>query len=247
MYPQPVLSLFASGRQTGLVFDCGDSPYSHAVPVKDGYAVRKSITRLGLAGCHVTEFMIDILNTERGHYSISTQTHSQIVRDIKDKLCYVAIDFDKEIGKVSTDQSIEKAYKLPDGQIVKVSNERFRCPEALFQPNLIGMQIGGIHQFINQSIADCDDSSALRKELYANILLTGGTTFLPGINERLQKELTTLAPSVKKIKILSPIERQYSAWRGGSLIASMPAFNKMCITKEEYDEHGPSIVHQKCL
>ena len=240
---QAVLSLFAAGRMTGLVLDCGDGPYSYAVPINQGYAVRNSITHLKVAGCHVTEFMMDILSTERS-YPLSTDIDRKIVCDVKEKLCYVAIDFDKEVKMAPTDNLLEKSYKVPDGRVITISSERFRCSEALFQPILMGMQANGLHQFTNYSILNCDTN--LHKDLYANILLTGGTTMLPGITERMQKEMNALAPSVKKIKIVAPIERKYSAWRGGSMLAAMSTFKQMCITKREYEEYGPSIINKKC-
>uniref|UniRef100_A0A674F5T6 Actin alpha 1, skeletal muscle n=1 Tax=Salmo trutta TaxID=8032 RepID=A0A674F5T6_SALTR len=87
----------------------------------------------------------------------------------------------------------------------------------------------------------------IRKDLYANNVLSGGTTMYPGIADRMQKEITALAPSTMKIKIIAPPERKYSVWIGGSILASLSTFQAMWITKQEYDEAGPSIVHRKCF
>uniref|UniRef100_A0A4X2KDH3 Actin alpha cardiac muscle 1 n=1 Tax=Vombatus ursinus TaxID=29139 RepID=A0A4X2KDH3_VOMUR len=87
----------------------------------------------------------------------------------------------------------------------------------------------------------------IRKDLYANNVLSGGTTMYPGIADRMQKEITALAPSTMKIKIIAPPERKYSVWIGGSILASLSTFQQMWITKQEYDEAGPSIVHRKCF
>jgi len=87
----------------------------------------------------------------------------------------------------------------------------------------------------------------IRKDLYANIVLSGGTTMFPGISERMHKEITALAPAAIKVKIVAPPERKYSVWIGGSILASLSTFQSMWISKEEYDESGPSIVHRKCF
>jgi len=86
----------------------------------------------------------------------------------------------------------------------------------------------------------------LRKDLYANIVLSGGSTMYLGIADRMQKEIKSLAPSIMKIKIIAPPERNYSVWIGGSILSSLATFQQMWISKREYDESGPSIVHRKC-
>ena len=87
----------------------------------------------------------------------------------------------------------------------------------------------------------------IRKDLYANTVLSGGTTMFTGIAERMEKEVKALAPQSMKIKIVAPPERKYSVWIGGSILASLSTFQQMWISKEEYDESGPSIVHRKCF
>jgi actin-related protein len=121
----------------------------------------------------------------------------------------------------------------------------FRAPEALFQPSLIGLESTGIHETTYNSIMKCDVD--IRKDLYANIVMSGGTTMYPGIADRMQKEITALAPSSMKIKIVAPPERKYSVWIGGSILASLSTFQQMWVSKQEYDESGPSIVHRKCF
>ncbi|GAM20888.1 hypothetical protein SAMD00019534_040630 [Acytostelium subglobosum LB1] len=120
-----------------------------------------------------------------------------------------------------------------------------RTTEALFQPSFLGMESAGIHETTYNSIMKCDVD--IRKDLYGNVVLSGGTTMFPGIADRMQKELTALAPSTMKIKIIAPPERKYSVWIGGSILASLSTFQQMWISKEEYDESGPSIVHRKCF
>jgi actin-related protein len=121
----------------------------------------------------------------------------------------------------------------------------FRAPEALFQPSVLGQEAAGIHETTYNSIMKCDVD--IRKDLYGNIVMSGGTTMYPGIADRMQKEINALAPSSMKVKIVAPPERKYSVWIGGSILASLSTFQQMWISKQEYDESGPSIVYRKCF
>jgi actin len=157
----------------------------------------------------------------------------------------VALDYDNEVKIYHDSNQNDRSYELPDGQVVNISSQRFRCPEALFKPMLIGKEMPGFHEITYQSIMKCDVD--IRKDLYNNIVMSGGTTMYPGIPERLSKEVTALAPTTMKIKVVAPAERKFLVWIGGSILSSLSTFQTMWITKAEYQENGATIVHRKCF
>ena len=242
--PAPVLSLYASGRKDGIVLQSGFG-VSYAVPISEGFALRQNVSSLDLAGTNLTDYLTKILG-ERG----KTLTEHRLARDVKERLCYVAQDFEKEMSTAASDPSLQRSYELSDGQFVTLGDERFRCPEVLFQPSMADNSLAlspGIHQLVFESIVKCNED--IRNEMYANIVLSGGSTMFKGIAERVQKEITGLAGAspTRKVKIIAPPEPKYSAWIGGSILASLSDFQSMWISKQEYDEEGPAVVNRKCL
>ena len=237
--PCPVLSLYTVGRTDGCVLESGDG-ITHIVPIHESSILSHAVLRLDLAGRDSTEYLKNLCN-ERG-YSFTTGADREIVRDMKEKLSYVALQYERELETALTTQS-QKSYELPDGSIVSLGNERFKCAEILFNPSLLGRDMHGVHTCIYQCINKCDEN--IRSQMYANIVLGGGGTLFPGMVERLTRELTNLVPSTTKIKILAPSYRQNSAWLGGSILASSNILMPMWTTKAEYDEIGPSVILNK--
>ncbi|XP_038044650.1 actin, cytoplasmic-like [Patiria miniata] len=236
---QALLSLYASGPVTGLVVSSGGG-VSNTVPISDGHALPHATNRTEICGVDLTDYLRELFK-ERGYPFTNHLSDRHLVSSIKETLCYVARDFQEECESFSS--SLERSYELPDGHIITVGQERFRCPEALFQPNMLGLEIPGIHEMAFNSIMKCDEG--IRPDLFNNIILAGGSTMFSDIAARMQTELEALAPPTTKIKIIAPSERKYSAWIGGSILASLSTVQQMWISKQEYDESGPVIVHTK--
>merc|ERR1711988_904044 len=239
---QAVLALYASGRTTGLVFDSGDG-VTHLVPVYEGYSLKHAIQRVNMAGRTLTSYLMEIL--QEANVKFSSTGEFDITRGIKEKKCYVALDFDAEMKAFSESPEKDVAYELPDGSVIHFGNQQIRVPEIMFQPSLIGKDFPGVHVTAYQCVQKCDID--VRRDLYENIILSGGRTMFPGISDRLTKEVSTMAPSSCKIKVIAPNERKYSVWIGGSVLSTLATFQTMWVTRQEYEECGPQVVHRKCF
>ena len=240
----PLLALYASGRDTGVVVDSGEG-VTHTVPVFKGHIHRHAISRLDMGGRDLTDYLARI-SCERGYY-FNTSKEKHFVSKMKESLGFVSADYDRDLEMSQTCSKFDMSYQLPNGsRIATLGSERFRCVEPLFSPSLIGSIYSGIHDRINWSIMKCDKS--LHQRLYANILLCGGNTMFPGMGERVHKEVSKLVPVDARINVITPPNRQYSSWLGGSLLARSDQFETLCIRRlEDYEEFGPSIVYRKCL
>lgn len=303
---QAVLALYASGKTTGLVLDSGDG-VSHAVPVFQGFAIENAIQRIDLAGRDVTLHLQKLLR--KSGVLLTTSAEREIVREIKEKCCYLAIDPRKEervwatlrmenrlhplstLTTMTATSDITKTgaqkladaragvnissgvdnsnaggsntgtnasgdnemnqsplgphiFRLPDGRELNLGAERFRAPEILFTPDLIGSEDPGLHQVIQTAIDRTDLD--LRSGLYQGIVLSGGTTLMNGFGDRLLHELRRSGPRNTKIKIYAPPERKYSTWIGGSILAGLSTFKKLWVNVDEWHEN-PDIIHTKCM
>ncbi|XP_060702571.1 actin-like [Hemiscyllium ocellatum] len=230
---QSVLAVYSYGKTSGLVVDSGDG-VTHSVPVHEGYNMPDAISRIDLGGHDLTTYLIKLLSEagnafhEKGRY---------IVEDIKQKCCYVAVDYRNE-GTHPVD------YELPDGHLITIGKERCKCPEALFKPSVMGSNQEGIHIMTSNSLKRVEPQ--IRKVMYDNVLLSGGTTLFDGFNVRFCKEIFPLAFHDIKPKIHAVPERKYAVWIGGSILASLHSFQSLWIRQKDYEVDGPLIVHRRC-
>jgi len=233
------LALQATGRSTGIVVDIGQHVTCIAA-VYQGYTLRNTAKRLDIGGGDMTEYFVKLL-LEKG-YSFVTSLEKEMVRDIKEQTAFVSLDCSQESPK-----KCAATYKLPDEALIGFDTQRYRCCEMLFDPSLIGVQEPGIPQLVSECIRSCEEE--LRQELWSNIVLTGGTACIAGLDQRLTEELQKLAPPSTAVRIAATTkqQRKYGAWIGGSILSSMRGFWDMCISKDEYDVTGPRIVHRKCI
>ena len=241
---QGVLSLYSSGRTTGIILDIGDG-VTHTIPIYEGYSIPNAINRVDIAGRDITDYLRRLLE-EKG-YKFITSSEKEIVRDIKEKICYNAINYNDEL-KLFASRNMTRKYKLPDGYIITINEEMFKAPEALFQPDFLGKETKGIHEVTYDSIIKSDMD--IRRDLYNNIVLSGGTTMTKCLEKRLEYELNIMNPqkiNANLVKIIAPKERKYSVWMGGSILCSLESFENTWITRDEYNEYGNKIIHKKCM
>lgn len=242
IFTQAVLSLYASGRTTGLVVDSGDG-VTHIVAVFDGYSIQHVVSRMDVAGRNMTDYLQKHL-TEDG-YSFKSTAEKEIVKSIKEKMCRVALDYKAEMDAYEENDEKKREFELPDGKKIMIGNLAIRTPECLFNPSMLGLDINGIHKYIHNCVQMSDVD--LRRDLYNNITLSGGTTMFEDFPARLNKEISDLVPSNVKVKVIAPVERMFSVWIGGSVLGSLATFQSSWITQAEFAETGPSIVHRKCV
>uniref|UniRef100_UPI00398F4F30 actin-1-like n=1 Tax=Pristiophorus japonicus TaxID=55135 RepID=UPI00398F4F30 len=236
---QSVLSLYSTGRINGLIIESGLG-VSCTAPIYNGYTLPHATYRLDLAGGRLSEYMAKLLE-DCGNTFSPEEMH--IVHNIKETCCYVAQDFNKEM--VANESDYLTDYKLPDGHIITIGNQRFRCPESLFKPEAVGLTDPGLHVLAMKSLKKC--KAKHRPELFNNIVLSGGSSMFPGLAERIQKEMGELVPSRFKLNVYASPQRKFSVWIGGSITASLNTFRSMWVCRKDYDEKGPAIVHRKCF
>jgi len=242
---QAVLTLYAQGLLTGVVVDSGDG-VTHVVPVYEGYAEPKNIQRLDVAGRHLTEYLIKLLLL-RG-YTFNRTADFEVVREIKEKVCYVGYDLELEKKLALETTTVMEKYTLPDGRVITVGAERFEAPEALFQPHLVDCEQKGLGALLFDTINKSEID--IRPDLYKHIVLSGGSTMYPGLPSRLEKEMRALylqhvakgdkAQLAKlKLRIEDPPRRKHMVYLGGSVLADiMKDKDAYWMSRAEYDEMG---------
>jgi len=224
--PQAKCSLFAEGIDTGIVLDSGDG-VTHCIPVSDGAILKHSIERMDIAGRHVTEYLVRLL--QKKGYAFNSSADFDFVRELKEKYCFVSNDIESD-RKLERETSYYNSYHLlPDETRIRISDEKFEAPEILFNPSLIGKEYDGIPYMMMKSINSCPIDS--RKGLYSGIVLSGANTLFPGFASRIENEIKKIYKETalklakeKKIKIninvIDSPKRKYSVFIGASIIAN---------------------------
>jgi actin-related protein 2 len=184
---QAVLTLYAQGLMTGVVVDSGDG-VTHIIPVWEGVSLPHLTRRMNMAGRNITDYMIKLL-LHRG-YAFNRSADFDTVRQIKESLAYVAFDAKAEQKLAEETTVLMRNYTLPDGRVISLGQERFMCAEALFQPQLLDKDGHGVGEELFNVIQAADMD--LRPDFYKHIVLSGGTTMLPGLPSRLEKEVRNL-------------------------------------------------------
>jgi actin len=227
-----VLSLVSSGRTTGLVVDSGFCE-TRCCPIYEGHVLQRALCRgLPIGGQDLAYLLVEALK-KRG-----CKCDFDAANDIKEKSFYLSQD-------LSNEEASEETFRLPDGRSVTLSKEKYAIPEELYASS---MELCGVHEYLFNTLFRCDPD--LRRELFGNVVLSGGTSLLPGFAARLEKEMLKMRPDFKSMrewvpKIVAPENRAVSAWIGGALLASLSTFPDACMTREEYNEYGPGLVHTK--
>lgn len=234
--PPSVLSLYASGRTTGVVLDVGEG-VTHAVPVYEGFALPHSVTRSDVAGRDVTRQMQLLLR--RSGLTFTTTAEADLVKSLKEEVCYCT-------PTPASDEAAEKdsrtPFQLPDGQAITLASERYQAPNVLFDPFLVGSEEPGVADVLVTSIMKSDID--LRSKLFSQVVLAGGSTLFSGFGDRMLYEVRSRAPSHTRIRISAPPERIHSAYVGGSILASLATFKSMWVSRAQYEEHGSAILHR---
>ena len=250
---QAVLTLYAQGLLTGCVVDSGDG-VTHVVPVVDGYSFPHLTKRLNVAGRHVTSHLVDLL--QRRGYALNRSADAETVRCVKEALCYVAYDPAREARLAQETTHLSKSYTLPDGRVIQLGAERFLAPEALFRPELVDVEGGGIAEVLFKCIQEMEIDN--RMTMYEHIVLSGGSSMYPGLPTRLEKELRQLylthvlkgnEEGLKKLKLKveDPPRRKHAVFLGAAVLADiMKDKPEFWVSKKEWEEEGVRVLHRKC-
>jgi actin-related protein 2 len=243
---QAILSLMCEGHNTGIVVDSGDG-VSHVIPVVDGYIQDHAIRRLNLAGRHVTNYLVRLLM--QSGYAFNSSADFETVKEIKEHLCFVSYDIEKDKKLALETTLLDKEYVLPDNSIIKVGRERYQAAECLFNPSLAGVEDAGIAHKTYDSLSVCEMDHFL--PLTQNIIMTGGTTMFPGLSTRMYKELAAIMTAEKYkgdasrvaktgMTVHDPPRRKHAVFIGGSFLAT-GSEDKQWISKAAWQEKGARI------
>ncbi|EXB40949.1 hypothetical protein L484_020682 [Morus notabilis] len=240
---QAVLSLYAVGRISGCTVDIGHGKIDIA-PVIEGAVHHIASRRFEIGGVDLTKLLAQELGKSNPFVNISMSD----VEKIKERYSCCAED-ELAYGKLESSCQTEK-HTLPDGQVITIGRERYTVGEALFQPSILGLEAHGIVEQLVRSISAV--SSDNHRQLLENTVLCGGTASMTGFEERFQKEAGLCSSAIRPALVKPPEYMpenltMYSAWVGGAILAKVVFPQNQHVTKADYDENGPSVVHRKCF
>jgi actin-related protein len=237
----PALSLYASGRGSGLVVEIGDG-VTQIVPIYESRIIDEAIIRTDVAGEAMTNYMAKLMSERSPRAASLTSSDMFNIDKMKRECCYVAADYEAEMNDYLCTSAKDMEFPFPDGTSHSLGNERIRVGEMMFKPKLAGFETPGLHHLVYKSLMQCPMDT--RKDFYTNIILSGGVTRHPGFGERLKQEVLALLPANMRCSVVTPPERWYSTWIGGSIVGSLSTWLPRLMTKEQYDECGPMAFHR---
>lgn len=238
---QPILSLFATSNTTGTILESGEGVTQSCV-VYEGYSIPNSFERYDYGGGDVTNYLKTLIQN-LGFY-LDSSAEYLIIKEIKEEKCFACPPNMIQNIKKHSEFEKENAF-LPDGNVIKLGEERISPPEILYNPELNGMEFPSFQHMILNSINKSD--MELRKKLFEAILLSGGNTYIRGTSVKVNAELKKLINQNMKIKIQSPRDPHLLCWKGGNVISGLEIFKKMWVTKDEWDEKGEKVIHVKTI
>lgn len=225
-----------------MILESGEG-VTHACPIYEGFSLPQAILRLDIGGRDVTQYLTKLL-ADMGH-NFFTSAEREVVRAIKEDVCFIANNFEKEVQKIDMNEENQISYELPDGNSIKLGSIRFQAPEIIFQPQFIGNDQLGIAELVCESIKKCEID--IRRTFFHNIVLTGGNLMFNGLHERLHQSLINATPDSVRIKIAQNPNMKYCVWTGASILANMKSFRENWMTAEEYKEVGVGRINDKLL
>ena len=246
----PRLALFHSGRTTGIVLSSGEH-FTSSVPFIEGSPIYTSAHTIPIGGHTLTHSLLQQLAHDG--LTLPPSAKRDIGNNLKEKLCFVAGDYKETCRESETSYIYEKKYELPDGSIIIMDKKRFCIPEIMFGEEYAygseykysgSKKSAGVTHMLGASFSSLPHDLQASDEFLSNILLEGGNTLFEGFPERIQMDLQSAFPT-SRVRVLAEPERRFSVWLGGSILASLPAFQGIWITKPEYNEFGPAAVHRK--
>lgn len=238
---QPIFSIYSSGQKTGISVDIGYE-MTQIVPVVEGSIVSSAMTTQNFGGKTITDYFLKALK-ERG-CALSELSANLVANEVKEKLGYVALDFENEVKKNNGSHGCDTSYQTQDGDEFKISDERYNCPELLFSPQINKLGHLSLQKVVYETVMKCE--SNVQNQLFDNIVLCGGSSLFNGLPERFKLELKGMVNKSTKINLVAPANRNYAAWMGAAAFASLPDFAELAIKSEEYRESGAQILTKKC-